>query len=211
MTDAPRPGPPAGQPDGHPDWEAIYERGGNPPWERTGPNPALIAWQADGVLRPCRILVPGAGRSAEPLVLAEAGFDVTVLDSAETASAYQRHALGREEGAEIVEADLFGWEPEDRFDAIYDQACFCALLPAQRPSYIGRLHRWLAPGGRLFILFMQTGRDGGPPYDCPMDEMRRLFRLGPDRTGWDWPGALPDPVPHPSGFAERPAVLHRVP
>ena len=46
-------------------------------------------------LAPCRILVPGSGRSLEPLALAEAGFDVTVVDAAPSAVATQRAHFAR--------------------------------------------------------------------------------------------------------------------
>jgi hypothetical protein len=193
------------------DWDARF-RAGRTGWERGGLHPALIEWRLEGVLAPCRILVPGAGRSPEPLVLADDGFDVTVVDSAPTALAFQRHALSAEPGVRVIESDLFDWEPDAPFEAIYDQTCLCALPPSVWPAYVARLHRWLVPGGRLFVLFMQTGRAGGPPYDCPLPAMRDLFRHAVDGApGWDWPGGLPDPVPHPAGFVEQPALLHRMP
>ncbi|MEJ1978925.1 MAG: hypothetical protein WDN49_25190 [Acetobacteraceae bacterium] len=43
------------------------------------------------------------------------------------------------------------------------------------------------PGGALFILFMQTGRADGPPFDCKLDAMQALFA-----AGWSWPDTLPD-------------------
>ena len=61
------------------DWESRY-REGTAGWERRGLNPAFLAWREAASLVPCRILVPGGGRSLEPLALAEAGFDVTVVD-----------------------------------------------------------------------------------------------------------------------------------
>jgi methyl halide transferase len=146
------------------DWEARY-REGTTRWERPALHPAFVDWQESGVLAPCRILVPGAGRSTEPQALAEAGFTVTVLDAAP-----------------------------------------CALPPKLWPDYVARLHDWLRPGGRLFILFMQTGKDGGPPFHCNVAAMRTLF----DAAHWGWPAALPAMVPHPTGVGEeQPVVLSR--
>ena len=188
------------------DWEAKYHAG-TTGWERPGLNPAFTAWREDGTLAPCRILLPGAGRSPEPLAFAEAGFDVTVVDLAPSAIAAQRArfaAAGRP--ATLVEADLLEWGPERPFDAVYDQTCLCALPPALHAAYVGRLSTWLRPGGHLHILFMQTGRPEGPPFDCPIDQMRALF----PSIAWNWPVSLPDPVPHPAGFIEQPVVLRRV-
>jgi SAM-dependent methyltransferase len=189
------------------DWEARY-RDGATGWERPGPNPALQLWLDSAVLTPCRILVPGAGRSVEPLVLAEAGFRVTVVDAAEAAIAAQRSRLERlHVDARVERADLFLWNPPAPFDAIYDQTCLCALPPALWPDYAARLHRWLRPGGRLFVLFMQSGSAGGPPYHCDLDEMRRLFA----EPRWAWEAPLPAPVDHPSGRSEQPAILRPLP
>ena len=92
------------------------------------------------------------------------------------------------------------------FDAIYDQTCLCALPPAILPDYARRLHEWLRPEGQLFLLLMQTGREGGPPFDCPPAAMRALF---PDAL-WAWPDQLAEPVPHSIGVGEIPVVLRRL-
>jgi len=185
------------------DWEARY-RDGATGWERPGLNPAFSAWLESGALTPGRILIPGAGRSPEPLVLAEAGFSVTVVDASPTAVATQRARLERlHVRATLEQADLLTWTPSQPFDAIYDQACLCALPPAIWPEYAARLHRWLNPGGALFVLFMQTHSQGGPPFHCDLAYMQRLFPA----SQWDWPETLPDPVEHSPGRTEQPALL----
>ncbi len=187
------------------DWEARY-RDGATGWERPGPNPAIQAWLELGSLQPCHILVPGAGRGAEPLVLAEAGFSVTVVDAAPSAVAVQRARLERlHVTARVEQADLLQWQPPEPFDAIYDQTCLCALPPTTWPDYAARLHDWLRPGGRLFILFMQTHTGGGPPFHCDLAEMRRLFAS----PHWDWAEPLLPPIAHNPGRTEQPAVLRR--
>jgi len=188
------------------DWETRYREGATG-WERPGLNPALLAWRESGELSPCRILVPGGGRSAEPLVLAEASFDVTVVDAAPSAVAAQQerfthlHVRAR---AEL--ADLFTWQPASPFDAVYDQTCLCALPPRLWADYAARLHAWLRPDGQLFVLFMQTGESGGPPFHCDVGAMRRLFAA----PAWRWPDRLAVRVELPSGRSEQPAILTRV-
>ena len=76
------------------DWESRY-RDGTTGWERHGLNPVFLAWRESGVLAPCRVLVPGGGRSPEPVALAQAGFDVTVVDAAPSAVAMQRAWMER--------------------------------------------------------------------------------------------------------------------
>ncbi|HET6195855.1 MAG TPA: methyltransferase domain-containing protein [Acetobacteraceae bacterium] len=187
------------------DWESRY-RDKTAGWERHGINPAFLAWRDSGALAPCRILIPGGGRSLEPLALAEAGFEVTVVDAAPSAVAAQRAHFERLKlRAQVEQADLFAWDPVSPFDAVYDQTCLCALPPGLWPSYARRLHRWLRPDGTLFILFMQSDRPSGPPFHCPIEAMRRLFAA----PAWRWPDTVPGLVAHPSGLTEQPAALHR--
>ena len=187
------------------DWQARF-RAERTPWERPTLNAAFVTWRRDRVLEPCRILVPGAGRSGEPLALCQDGFDVTVVDSAPLAVAVQQVRMQAAAlAAKIHEADLMTWSPPAPFDAIYDQTCLCALPPAIWPDYAARLQSWLKPGGRLFLLAMQTGRPGGPPYDCPIPLMRTLFG-----AGWLWPDVLAPLVPHTIAEGEIPVVLQRV-
>jgi SAM-dependent methyltransferase len=186
------------------DWESRY-RQGTTGWQRTEVNPAFIAWRADGTLTPCRILVPGAGRSAEPLALAEAGFDVTAIDIAPSAVEYQRERLSPF-GGKSLGANLLQWEPEAPFDAIYEQTCLCALPPALWEDYAACLARWLRPAGVLAALFMQTGREGGPPFHCDLPRMRMLF----PPPIWLWPAELPATIDRPPvGMSEQPAALKR--
>jgi hypothetical protein len=107
--------------------------------------------------------------------------------------------------ARVIQADLLRWQPAEPFDAIYEQTFVCALEPAIWPAYEQRLAEWLLPGGVLFGLFMQTGRDGGPPYDCPVPQMRRLF----DPARWAWCDESPLQVPHPNGLHEEGFLLVR--
>jgi hypothetical protein len=208
MSEPPLTPPPSAQPSPTQaiDWEGRF-REGTTRWERPALHPAFVDWQKNATLAPCRILVPGAGRSTEPLALADAGFDVTVVDASPTAVATQRARLERMHLQVRVElADLFTWQPPTPFDAVYDQACLCALPPALWPDYAARLRSWLQPGGRLFILFMQTGKPDGPPFHCGITAMRTLF----DATHWNWPEVVPEAMPHQSGIgAEHPVVLAR--
>jgi SAM-dependent methyltransferase len=180
-------------------WESRFQAS-HTPWERGQINPAFIDWRASGELAPCRILVPGAGRSPEPAALLEAGFDVVALDLAESAIAVQASHLGSDRA---VQADVTTWLPDAPFDAVYDQTCLCALPPKLWPAYEAQLRRWIRPGGRLFILFMQTGREGGPPFDCAIPAMRALF------SSWEWPELLPAGLPHGLGTVEQPVILVR--
>lgn len=186
-------------------WEDRY-RNQQTGWDRGGTSPALRHWLDAGELTPCRIVIPGAGRGHEALSLARRGFDVTALDFADSAVRELRDALAREGlSARVEQADVLRYAPAEPFDAAYEQTCLCALEPDDWQAYVRRLHAWLKPGGRLYALFMQTGREGGPPFHCDLNAMHALF----PKQLWEWPTAALTPVPHPNGFQELAAVLVR--
>jgi SAM-dependent methyltransferase len=193
-------------------WEERFAAG-DTPWDRGESSPQLAAWLSAGDLRPCRILVPGCGSGYEVADLALAGFEVTGLDYADAAIA-RAHQRLKDAGldATLVQADALAWQPERPFDAVYEQTCLCALHPDDWRAYADRLHRWIAPGGRLFALFVQLPRplaaDGfvqGPPYHCDINAMRALFA----GERWNWPKPPYARTSHPQGLAELAVVLER--
>ena len=193
-------------------WELRFAEG-NTPWDRGAANPQLDAWLAAGVLKPCRILVPGCGSGYELAALAKAGFEVTGLDYSPLAIARARKLLAAANArAELIEADALAWRPQRAFDAIYEQTCLCALYPDLWRDYADQLHRWLVPGGWLCALFVQLPRPGasegaieGPPYHCDINAMRALFPA----ARWYWPKPPYARTSHPRGLAELAVVLKR--
>ncbi|MCB1801878.1 MAG: methyltransferase domain-containing protein [Gammaproteobacteria bacterium] len=187
------------------DWEQRYSAG-KTGWDRGSASPALVDWLARGGMPRGRVLVPGCGHGHEVAALVRHGCDVTAVDIASQPVATLRRQLDALDlAADVVQADLLHWQPAEAFDAVYEQTCICAIDPAHWSDYERRLADWLRPGGQLFGLFMQTGRDGGPPFDCPMPGMRRLF----DDARWRWPDSAVFDVPHPNGFSEKGVVITR--
>ncbi|EED36639.1 thiopurine S-methyltransferase [Luminiphilus syltensis NOR5-1B] len=178
------------------DWESLY-RSQTTGWERGELNPAFSHWSdtfkqlaASGS---ASVIVPGCGRSPEPIVFADYGYRVTALDIAESAIAFQERALGVAQSRHCVEhADVCEWRPEQHADLVYEQTCLCAINPDKRAAYAEALYRWLKPGGVLAALFMQTSIKDGPPFHCAIDEMYELF---PDQR-WEW-GSDTVTSPHP--------------
>lgn len=196
-------------------WQERFERG-ETPWDRGGPGPQLVRWIAESRFPPpCRVLVPGSGSGHDVLALAEAGATVTGLDFAPaaillaTARLQAATPAGR---ATVVQADALAWMPESPFDAIYEQTCWCALHPDHWQTYALQLHRWLRPGGRLFLMAMQMQRPGaaegrieGPPYHTDIHALRAAL----PSTRWDWPAPPYPRVTHPKGWSELAVVLTR--
>lgn len=188
------------------EWETRYRKG-DTGWDRGTVSPALGHWLEEGGLAPCRILVPGCGRGYEVIELARRGFQVVAVDIAAAPFDTLHAELEKEKlTAEVRQADLLDWNPPAPFEAIYEQTAICALPPEDWSDYSARLAAWLSPGGRLYALFMQTGRPGGPPYHCNMDIMRMHFPA----ADWRWAQGEPLNIPHPSGFYELGYVLERL-
>lgn len=138
--------------------------------------------------------MPGCGAGHDVVELASRGFEVTAVDLAPAALKRLEEALG-EKGlkANLVQANVLEWIPPSPVDGVFEQTCFCALDPEYWPAYAKQLHAWLRPAGSLKASFMQTGREGGPPYDCPLDQMHHYF----DSSEWQWPKEPATRVEHP--------------
>ncbi len=190
------------------EWEERYRRG-ETRWERGELHPAFRMWRDAGAFAGLRnVLVPLAGRSPEPLAFAELGVRPTIVDLAPTAIHYQQDRFAQHGGnGAFHEGDLFAFSPATAFDAIYDQTAMCALPPERWQEYEDRLHDWLRPGGILFALLMQTGREGGPPHHQDWDAVRTIFT---DRR-WEWPDAPEGRFPHSGDYEEWAVRLRRRP
>jgi len=184
------------------------------PWDRGAPGPSIVAWLADGTLAPgMRIAVPGCGSGHDVLALAQAGCKVTAIDYAEAAVTLTRARLAAAGAtAELVQADVLGWQPAVPFDAVYEQTCWCALHPDHWLGYASQLRQWLRPGGRLLMLAMQylrpgaaEGRIEGPPYHMDIQMVRALL----PSAQWAWPAPPYSRLPHPIGWTELAIVLTR--
>ncbi len=185
------------------------------PWDRGDVNPALEPLIAKGIFAAgALVLVPGCGAGHEVARLAAAGCRVLAVDYAAGAVALTRERLARAGlDAQVIEADLLEWTPPEPVDAIWDQACLCALHPDRWTAYATRLADWTSPGGTLVLLAVQAERDGrrqgfieGPPYHCDVNAMRALFAS----SAWQWPKPPYECVAHPSGFGELQLLLTRV-
>lgn len=190
------------------DWEAKY-RENSTRWEREQINPALSYWLKERHLSAGKILIPGCGRSPEPFLLSELGFDVTGLDFAPSAIKHQnkiKSTHARADKLNFWQVDVLSWQAPTLFDAIYEQTCLCALHPDQMASYIEQIYTWLRPGGELFALFMQTGEADGPPYHCDLEQMGVLF--GSDKWQWLEHGQITSE--HKNNKVELGRILRRI-
>jgi len=160
------------------DWEARY-RAGEDRWTMDVAPPALRDLLA--ALRPgghLSVLVPGAGYGVDALAWAQAGHEVTAIDIAPYAVAgMTRRARQMQLELTVREADLFdlpsNWR--GRFDAIWEQTCYCAIRPERRAEYVRAMAAVLKPAGVFYGLFWNHGVADGPPWSISMQEVRERF------------------------------------
>jgi SAM-dependent methyltransferase len=163
-------------------WESRYQAG-TTGWDRGSTSNNLSYWLDNNLLKPCRILIPGCGNGYEVLTLVKLGFDVVAIDIAPSAIENLQAMLDKESlEAELVLGDFFTWNPDEKFDAIFEQTSLCALPPKLWAKYETQLHEWLKPDGIIFAAFMQTGKEGGPPFHCELNDMADLF----SKEKWAW-------------------------
>jgi len=158
-------------------WDGLYAEHQDG-WELGEAAPSLRAWLAAGqtfthagaspMSRPPHIAVPGCGRGHDARLLARHGYAVTGFDFADAAIAEARGLAATERLAVAFEQrDIFTLGPDyaERFDAVWEYTCFCAIDPDRRAEYAQVLQAILRPGGILLACFypLREGTDG-PPF-----------------------------------------------
>jgi 2-polyprenyl-3-methyl-5-hydroxy-6-metoxy-1,4-benzoquinol methylase len=170
---------------GFPGWQERYRQGGveTMPWYWPSLDrdleAALLRHQASSG----RVLDLGTGPGTQAVAMAERGFTVTATDVAAAAIDYAARSA-KKRGAQVtwIEDDILATKVTGPFDLILDRGCFHVIDPAQRASYVGTIHRLLAPSGWLFLKtfsHLQPGELG--PYRFRPEEIRHLF----DRPGFE--------------------------
>ena len=188
------------------EWEGLYQQG-QTGWDRGEVSPNLFYWLENDLLKPCRILVPGCGNGHEVLALAERGFDVVAIDIALTPIESLKQMLKEKQlSAELVHADFFAWQCKEPFDAIYEQTSLCALPSDKWMAYENSLYDWLKPKGKLFAQFMQTEKEGGPPFHCDVSAMIDLFIT----EKWKWGEEHETQIIHSGGLHEKTFLLEKL-
>ena len=172
-------------------------------WDRGSPSPQLLLWLNSGELKPCRIAVPGCGGGWEVVELVKRGFEVVGIDYTAAAVEKTRALLNAQHlKAEVIQADVLTYQPHQKFDAVYEQTCLCAIHPEHWFEYAQQLQQWIKSDGSLWVMYMQMVRPAashegvihGPPYHCDINAMRALFT----EKAWVWPKPPYAKVDHPN-------------
>jgi SAM-dependent methyltransferase len=154
-------------------WDERY-REGKTPWDY-GRVPPEFQEYLSLQPPPLRLLVPGCGSGYEIAAAVELGHDAVGIDLSDQAVVRARGRLGAVSHRALV-GDFFKHRFEEAsFDLIYERTFLCALPPALRPDYVGRMQQLLKPGGLLAGYFIYGTEPEPPPYPLAPGEENELI------------------------------------
>jgi len=182
--------------------ERVYEKATKPSdllWHSDEPSPFLVKAIRERK-QPGRALDLGCGAGVFSVYMAKAGYQVTGLDFIPKALELARQ-LAREKNVDVnwVQADLFAWNPENKFDIILDSGCLHTI--SDKHKFKEQIISWLAPGGdfvlghfgrRSFFDWRPVG-----PIRRSKEELEKLF--SPELTLKDYEARVQENVPMPIG------------
>ena len=125
-----------------------------------------------------RILIPGCGNAYEAEYLSEKGFtNIDLLDISTELMNQLEYKFKDDPNINLINRDFFSYNPETKYDMIFEQTFFCALDPVLRENYAEKMSELLNPDGRLAgVLFDRDFEFEGPPFGGSEEEYRKLFR-----------------------------------
>jgi methyl halide transferase len=156
-------------------WNDRYEAG-TTGWDLGKVSEPIAAYIDQLEDKHLRILIPGCGNAYEAAYLAEKGFqDITLIDIAPKLAQDISERFAQLPQIRVLHGDFF--LHEGQYDLILEQTFFCAIDPALRPVYVGKMHDLLAPGGKLAgVLFDTEFSNPGPPFGGKSSEYAVLFQ-----------------------------------
>ena len=91
----------------------------------------------------------GTGNATKHLL--EHADAITALDSSEPSIEISRRRLGNDLRINYVVADVFAWEPQERYDAVVFSYWISHVPPSRFEAFWALVARALKPGGRVFF------------------------------------------------------------
>jgi SAM-dependent methyltransferase len=182
--------------------ESVYKKASKPSdllWHSDEPSQFLVQAMKERK-QPGKALDIGCGAGVFSVYMAKAGYQVSGLDfipkALELAS-----SLAKENDVHVkwVQADLFNWNPETKYDIILDSGCLHTI--SSKSKFRDKIVNWLAPGGD-FILGHFGRRDFFDwrpvgPIRRSKSELEKLFAPNLQLVNYD--ARVQENVPMPIG------------
>ncbi|MBS1590402.1 MAG: methyltransferase domain-containing protein [Bacteroidetes bacterium] len=144
-------------------------------WDIGYASPAITEYFNQYRDRNASILIPGCGNAYEAEYLSVKGYsNITLVDFAPDAVIRLKEKFKKNPEVHVIQTDFF--EHVGNYDLIVEQTFFCALVPAQRQSYVQKMHSLLQPNGKIIgLLFNISFEKDGPPFGGTIEEYITLF------------------------------------
>ena len=153
---------------------------GSPPWDIGRPQKEFVELVQRGEITGS-VLDIGCGTGEHALFFAQAGYDVTGIDSAPLAiQKAQEKAAGRGLGVKFCVLNALELSRiERKFDTVTDSGLFHTLSDKDRPVFVDNLTAVLPPGGHYFMLcFSDLEPPGYGPRRISKEEIQENFSDG---------------------------------
>ncbi len=158
-------------------WDQVYteERTG---WDFGEAHPSLPSISAQLKLNRCRVLVLGCGKGHDAAFFARQGHFVTAVDWSNEALKHAQQLYGTISNLTFVNADVLNMpkKMDDKFDLIFEHACYCAIPTNRRNDLVKSWKRALADQGQLLAIFPVPDKTGGPPFASSEWELRQRLK-----------------------------------
>jgi SAM-dependent methyltransferase len=150
------------------------------PWDKGAATPVLEEiWRAFPEVFQGKVILPGCGPGYEARWLAAKGCEVTGVDIAPLAIDKARE-LDVDGAVKFEVSDFLNPEAKfvGAFDVLFENTCFCALLPTLRENYLRSAFEVLKPGGTVAGVFfidpeMDVG-ESGPPFGIGVETLKSM-------------------------------------
>jgi SAM-dependent methyltransferase len=121
-----------------------------------------------------KVLEIASGTGKWTRLLARSSSEVTALDASWEMLELSRAKLAHYAHIRYVQADIFNWEPHDRFDVVFFANWLSHVPPSRFDRFWETVRSCLLPSGRVFFLDEET-QDEWRREDF-LDEMHTLVR-----------------------------------
>jgi len=128
-----------------------YDETSTPPGDPLAPYGNQVLDALDRFRPTGRVLEIASGTGSWTSFLLRHASSLTALDSSAEMHGLSRLKTGDDPRVRYVEADIFAWTPDDRYNVVFFANWLSHVLPASFDRFWQTVQTALAPGGRVFF------------------------------------------------------------